>query len=44
MRSFVESLKILYVREPKEVTDEKLSQLLADDKLTKEEYDYIIGA
>lgn len=44
MRSFVESLKILYSREPKEVTEEKLNQLLTDEKLSQEEYDYITGA
>lgn len=44
MRAFVESLKILYSRQPKEVTLEKLNSLKQSGKLTQQEYDYIVGA
>ena len=43
MRSFVESLRILYRRGSTAVTLDFLKKLLADGKITQEEYDYIIA-
>ena len=42
-RAFVRSLKTLYHRDPKGVTDEKLQSFLAAGKITQEEYDYILS-
>ena len=42
-RAFVKSLKTLYHRDPKGVSDEKLQSLLASGKITQEEYDYILA-
>ena len=47
MRAFVESLKRLYKKWKEtgsgNVTDEKLDELLAEGKITQEEYEYIKG-
>lgn len=40
MSTLVESLKRLYYE--KKIGVEKLNKMLADDKITQEEYDYII--
>ncbi|MCD9025735.1 hypothetical protein [Cohnella silvisoli] len=44
MRTLVESLKRLYNADPPKVTIEKLNSLLAEEKITQEEYNYIIGS
>lgn len=43
MRTLVESLKRLYTQDPPKVTLEKLDQMLLENKITQEEYDYIIA-
>lgn len=42
MSRFVESLKRLY--KGGKITEEKVAELLAEGKITQEEYDYIMGA
>lgn len=42
MIRFVESLKRLY--KAGKVTEEKLSEMLSEGKITQEEYEYITGA
>ena len=42
MSTFVESLKRLY--SAKRITKKKLNSLLKANKITQEEYNYIIGA
>ena len=44
MRSFVESLRILYKRGSTAVNKTFLDKLLSDGKITQEEYDYIIAS
>ena len=41
MSTLVESLKRLYTS--KKVTDEKLKDMVAQGKITQEEYEYIVG-
>ena len=41
MSTLVESLKRLYAS--KKVTDEKLKEMVAQGKITQEEYEYIVG-
>lgn len=40
MRRFVESLKRLYKND--RITEERLQELLSNNEITQEEYDYII--
>ena len=42
-RAFVKSLRTLYHRDPKGVTDEKLQSFLTAGKITQDEYDYILS-
>jgi len=42
MSTFVESLKRLYIAE--KITISKLSDLLSREKITQQEYDYIVGS
>ena len=38
---FAESIKRLYKNYPDKVTDEKIDELLSNNKITQEEYEYI---
>ena len=42
MRAIVESLRRLY--KSGKITEEKVAELLAEGKITQEEYDHIMGA
>ena len=42
MRALVESFRRLY--KAGKITEEKVAELLAEGKITQEEYEYIIGA
>ena len=43
MSTLVESLRRLYHKNPPKVTLEKLEQMLAEEKITQAEFDYIVA-